>query len=165
MARTRQQRLGNIASHILAGGRPTEHARTASEPAAAVPVDPSKFRENKDIWMKGGTAAGDVCALTAEQVATYNERGWVTPLQFRVAPDVVERIKDDHERFVHRYLDSHPEFADYCGAILNYDLAFLEYCRDPDILNMVSQCIGPDIALWNSSFFAKPPETGRRVPW
>ena len=74
----------------------------------------------------------EVCALTAQQVATYNQRGWVTPEQFRVAPDVVQRIKDDHERFVHRYLGSHPEFADYCGAILNYDLAFLEYCRDPD---------------------------------
>lgn len=57
------------------------------------------------------------------------------------------------------------KFADYCGAILNYDLTFLDYCRDPDILNMVSQCIGPDIALWNSSFFAKPAETGRKVPW
>jgi hypothetical protein len=154
------RRLRHLRSHIAAASK-------APEPAAAPAVDPSKFRENGAMWAgeAGRGDATDVCALSTQQLATYRERGWVTPEQFRVAPDVIQRIKDDHERFVHRYHESHPEFADYCGAILNYDLAFLEYCRDPDLLNMVAQCIGPDIALWNSSFFAKPPETGRRVPW
>ena len=30
---------------------------------------------------------------------------------------------------------------------------------------MVSQLIGPDIALWNMSFFAKPALSGKRTPW
>lgn len=67
---------------------------------------------------------------------------------------------NDGQLATHR---SHPEFEDYCGSILNYDLGFLNYARDPAILNMVEQCIGPDIAIWNSSFFAKPPRVGRKV--
>ena len=34
---------------------------------------------------------------------------------------------------------------------------------DPQILDMVEQLIGPDIALWNMSFFAKPPG-GKKTP-
>ena len=30
---------------------------------------------------------------------------------------------------------------------------------------MVEQLIGPDIALWNSSFFAKPAKNGKATPW
>jgi len=30
---------------------------------------------------------------------------------------------------------------------------------------MVEQLIGPDIALWNQSFFAKPAQVGTRTPW
>ena len=32
-------------------------------------------------------------------------------------------------------------------------------------LDMVAQLIGPDIALWNSSRFAKPARVGTRTPW
>jgi ectoine hydroxylase-related dioxygenase (phytanoyl-CoA dioxygenase family) len=32
-------------------------------------------------------------------------------------------------------------------------------------LDMVAQLIGQDIALWNSSFFAKPASNGQRTPW
>eukprot|EP01052_Picozoa_sp_SAG31_P052543 SAG31_NODE_13019_length_899_cov_1.086250_2_plen_64_part_01 len=56
--------------------------------------------------------------------------------RFRLSAEVVQQIKDDHGRFVSRYRSTHPEFQDYCGSILNYDLSFLNYARDPSILNM-----------------------------
>ena len=49
--------------------------------------------------------------------------------------------------------------------LLRYDLSFLNYTRDSNILDMVAQAIGPDIILWNSSFFAKPAVNGRKTPW
>lgn len=52
---------------------------------------------------------GEKCALTADQLATYHGRGWVTPEQFRVPPHIIEHIKEDHARFVHRWEQSHPE--------------------------------------------------------
>ena len=35
----------------------------------------------------------------------------------------------------------------------------------PNILDMAEQLIGPDIALWNMSFFAKPALNGKKTPY
>ena len=53
----------------------------------------------------------------------------------------------------------------YCPTVLAYDLAFLNYVRIPQILDMVAQLIGEDFALWNSSFFAKPAHARPAAPW
>lgn len=98
--------------------------------------------------------------LSSEQVARYQQDGYVIP-DYRLPDDVIARIQADHERLIAR----HPEFADYCPNVLAYETAFLEYARIPEIVDMVEQLIGPDFALWNSSFFAKPARTGRATPW
>ena len=51
------------------------------------------------------------------------------------------------------------------GLLLGHDLRFLEIARTPEILDMVEQLIGPDLALWNSSLFSKPALDGQRTPW
>ncbi|MBO6560390.1 MAG: phytanoyl-CoA dioxygenase family protein [Nisaea sp.] len=98
--------------------------------------------------------------LTADQVDRYHEDGYVIP-DFRLSPDKLERIKQLHSALLER----HPEFRDYCNALLDYEPAFREFAEDPEILDMISQVIGPDIALWNMSFFAKPAHGGKRTPW
>lgn len=98
--------------------------------------------------------------LSAQQVQQYHETGYVTP-DFRLPPDTVAEIGDLHSRL----LEKHPQFDNYCPALLAYDLGFLNYARTPEILDMVSQLIGPDFALWNSSFFAKPARGGHETPW
>lgn len=98
--------------------------------------------------------------LSQAQIDQYNEDGYVIPA-FQLGEDVLEEIRARHTAFVAR----HPEFRDYCSAILHYDDGFLKYCLNDDIIDMVEQLIGPDIALWNSSFFAKPAGNGRATPW
>ena len=98
--------------------------------------------------------------LTREEVGRYGEQGFVVP-DFRLPEDELEDIRNRHARLVGRM----PQYRDYCPNLLAYDLAFLNWARVPEILDMVSQVIGPDIALWNSSFFAKPALNGRRMPW
>jgi ectoine hydroxylase-related dioxygenase (phytanoyl-CoA dioxygenase family) len=98
--------------------------------------------------------------LNEAQVAQYHEDGYVIP-DFKIPEDMLAEIRMHHTRLV----DNHPEFSDYCPSVLAYDTAFLNYARIPDVLDMVGQVIGPDFALWNSSFFAKPAQTGRRTPW
>ena len=73
----------------------------------------------------------------------------------------MDAIKAQHEHL----LLAHPEFSDYCSALLIYDKGFLNFARNDAILDMVEQLIGPNIALWNQSFFAKPPQVGTRTPW
>ncbi len=98
--------------------------------------------------------------LTSEQAAKYHEDGFVVP-DYRLPVEDLASIKTHHGRLVER----HPEFRNYCPSLLAYDLAFLNYARIPEILDMVEQVIGPDIALWNSSFFAKPAMNGFETPW
>ena len=98
--------------------------------------------------------------LNDSQIRQYHEDGFVIP-DFRMPEDVLVSIRERHARLVER----HPEFRDYCPALLHFDLDFAEYCEVPGILDMVMQLIGPDIALWNMSFFAKPALNGRATPW
>ena len=103
--------------------------------------------------------------LTPEEVAHYHEHGYVIPSRFRFDRASVARIRADHAALVARHAAEHPEWADYCPALLPHDLAFVNYARDPRVLGMLRQLLGEDIALWTMSFFAKPPRTGREVPW
>ena len=98
--------------------------------------------------------------LSPDQIHQYHEQGYVIP-DYRLSDDTIEEIKIAHKRLITKS----PQFSDYCGALLIEDLSFLNYARDQNILDMVSQLIGPDIALWNSSFFAKPAKIGTRTPW
>ncbi|MEM7032331.1 MAG: phytanoyl-CoA dioxygenase family protein [Chloroflexota bacterium] len=98
--------------------------------------------------------------LTNEQIAQYHQDGFITP-DFRLPDSVVDDIGQAHKRLV----EQHPEFSDYCSALLAFDTWYLTVARIPEILNMVAQVIGEDVALWNSSFFAKPAKVGTKTPW
>ncbi len=92
--------------------------------------------------------------------ADYERDGYILP-DFRMPEETLEAIRQAHARLVARF----PRFADYCPTLLHYDLGFLDFARNPRILDMVEQIIGPDIILWNMSFFAKPARKGRKTPW
>jgi len=98
--------------------------------------------------------------LTPGQVAEYHEKGYVVP-DYRLSDETLVAIRRDHDRL----LAAHPDFRDNCSALLSHDMAFLNYARDPKILDMAEQLIGPDIALWNMSFFAKPAINGKKTPF
>jgi len=98
--------------------------------------------------------------LTPAEIEKYHRDGHVTP-GLRLDDQTLDDIRDAHARLVTR----HPEFSDYCSALLAYDTWFLEIARRPEILDIVEQVIGSDIALWNASFFAKPAKVGTRTPW
>ena len=98
--------------------------------------------------------------LSEAEVDRYHEDGYVIP-EYRLPEETLQDIRADYDRLLTR----HPEFRDYCPMLLRYDLSFLNYARDPNILDMVAKVIGPDIILWNSSFFAKPAVNGKKTPW
>ena len=98
--------------------------------------------------------------LSKIQIDRYHKDGFVVP-DFKMPENTINKIEKSHDRL----LSNHPEFKNYCPAILSYDESFLEFCSDQTILNYVEQLIGPDFALWNSSFFAKPAIDGHATPW
>ena len=98
--------------------------------------------------------------LSQSEIEQYHEAGYVIP-DFRVPEATLAEIRSAHDRLLAR----HPEFRDYCSCLLQYDTGFLNFAREPAILDMVEQVLGPNFALWNSSFFAKPAGNGKRTPW
>ncbi len=98
--------------------------------------------------------------LSPSEIAHYHEAGYVIP-DFRLPEETLAEIRAGHDHL----LAKHPEFRDYCSCLLQYDTGFLNFARHPAILDMVEQVLGPNFALWNSSFFAKPAGNGKRTPW
>lgn len=98
--------------------------------------------------------------LTDAQIADYHDKGFVIP-DYRLPEAELQEIRDRHAMLLKR----HPEFRDNASVLLTFDVGFLNYARDPEILDMVEQVIGPDICLWNMSFFAKPALNGKETPW
>ena len=98
--------------------------------------------------------------LSNNQINQYKNDGYVIP-DFKMSEEVLLKIEKRHTDL----LNKHPEFKNYCPAILSYDEGFLDFCKNEKILDFISQLIGPDFALWNSSFFAKPPIDGHATPW
>ncbi len=98
--------------------------------------------------------------LTEAQLAQYHEDGFIIP-DFRLEQTTLHAIQELHNQLIERY----PQFSDYCPALLPLEKGFLEFARNDTILDMVSQILGDNIALWNSSFFAKPAKVGSKTPW
>ena len=98
--------------------------------------------------------------LTEQEIDRYHNSGYVVP-DFQLEVNTLKEIGFYYDHLI----EKHPEFSDYCPAVLCYETAFLEFGRIPEILDMVEQLIGPNFALWNSSFFAKPAKIGSKTPW
>ena len=79
--------------------------------------------------------------LTEDQINHYKQQGYVIP-EYRLSSEQVEAIKAQHARL----LEAHPEFSDYCPALLIHDTGFLNFARNDPILDMVQQLIGQNIA-------------------
>ena len=109
---------------------------------------------------RGWAARYDPRMLSQKEADAYRRDGVVTP-DYRLPESWLEAVREAHSRLVAR----HPDFGDYCSAVLAYDTWFLNVARIPEILEMVSDVLGDDVALWNSSFFAKPARVGTRTPW
>ena len=98
--------------------------------------------------------------LMESQINEYKQNGFVIP-DFVMPENILLKIEERHNKL----LKTHPEFKNYCPAVLSYDEGFLDFCKNEIILNFVEQLIGPNFALWNSSFFAKPAINGHATPW
>ena len=74
--------------------------------------------------------------LSKTQIDRYHKDGFVVP-DFKMPENIINKIEESHDRL----LSNHPEFKNYCPAILSYDESFLEFCSDQTILNYVEQLL------------------------
>jgi hypothetical protein len=101
--------------------------------------------------------------LTGEEIAHYNREGYLIMKDNLFAPGKFARLKDYFEAKLTRLPgDVRPEGMDVPHFT---DTALFEWLFADEVLNVVEQLIGPDIALWSSHFICKPKGDGKRVPW
>jgi len=108
--------------------------------------------------------------LDAVHLDTYRRDGLVVP-PFRLPGGRLSRMRESLDRLLHDNATTAPESL-VCPHIPNgarHDAAaaaqWFEYATDPDILDLVTQVLGPDVILWGSQVFCKPAHTGRTIPW
>jgi hypothetical protein len=106
--------------------------------------------------------------LSPAEIARYARDGQLTPA-WRLEPATLARMRAALARLIAARPDVRPDFIALPhvpwdgGAEIARE--FFEFVRDPALLDVVEQLIGPDIVLWASSVFCKPAATGLEVPW
>ena len=99
--------------------------------------------------------------LSAEELTSYEREGLVVPIS-RLSDEYVERVRTKVESF----FATHPELdPDYLPSIIEIDRDWLDFARDPMLLDCVESVIGPDIILWGSALFCKTAHGGKATPW
>ena len=108
--------------------------------------------------------------LTEAQVETYHRDGLAIP-DYRLPPDLLTRMRVALDSLVAENPGVTRD-AMFCPHIKNGGCQglkgsddWLEFARIPEILDMVAQVIGPDLLLWGTTVFGKPPRSGKTVPW
>ena len=108
--------------------------------------------------------------LDEQDLNTYRTEGLLKS-PFRIPDEQLGRMRTSLEKLLRDNADIAPETL-VCPHIpygKNHDetaaAQWLEYARHPGILDLVEQLVGPDIILWGSQVFCKPPLTGKAIPW
>jgi ectoine hydroxylase-related dioxygenase (phytanoyl-CoA dioxygenase family) len=108
--------------------------------------------------------------LSQPDIERYRATGIVVPA-LRLPAARVDGLRRTLDRLIaenptvrpERLVSAHIEGENSEGVRGSRD--FLDLARDPGILDMVEQLIGPDIILWGCQIFCKPGGDGMAVPW
>ena len=98
--------------------------------------------------------------LTDREIARYHEQGWIVP-DYRVPADLLA----DAKARATAMMDARADYRDLYPDRLGADIRFVDMAREPDLLDILEQLIGPDIALWTAGMFGKPAGNGKATPW
>jgi hypothetical protein len=108
--------------------------------------------------------------LTDQEVEDYHRNGYVVP-SFSLPPEMVKSLQKTLQILIdanpdvrpEKLVSAHIEGKNDDGVVGSQ--RFLELAMYQPLVDMVSQVIGPDIALWGCQIFCKPPEDGYETPW
>jgi ectoine hydroxylase-related dioxygenase (phytanoyl-CoA dioxygenase family) len=107
--------------------------------------------------------------LDAGEIQHYRAQGYVVP-RYRLDAPRLEALRQALDRIIAANPGVRPEklvnahVARDNAEGVRGDEAFLDMARDPGVLDMVEQLIGPDIILWGCQSFCKPGGDGLEVP-
>ena len=91
----------------------------------------------------------------------YERDGYVS-----VRSLVDEELRKECHRHIEWLLEKHPDLRpEHLNNMVHSDPFWVRLCGDDRLLDVAEQFIGPNIALFASHYFAKPPGDGQAVLW
>jgi hypothetical protein len=106
--------------------------------------------------------------LTEQQISDYHQNGYITPTT-RLPEAVHARLVESY----HRLLSENPSMnTDFIPAVhipgytpdkIDHQ-TWLDFAAVPEVLDVVSDLIGPNFLMWGSSVFGKPALNGKETP-
>ena len=102
--------------------------------------------------------------LDQDQVAAYCRNGYLLYQQPVLKEDRFLALRERFEELLaeHERRGQRPEAMDV-PHLAHPDL--FDWVFSDEVLDLVEPLVGPNIALYSTHFLAKPPGTGKRVPW
>ncbi len=134
----------------------------ATKDFKVIPDDNELDRLKRDLTFHPADAS-KAKTLSAEQVATYNEKGFVR--RFVVyEPAQAQEIRSYFDRLLEKTVASGGNSYSISTAHMKYAGVF-DILTNPVIVNHVADLLGDDVVAWGSHFFCKMPGDGRAVAW
>jgi hypothetical protein len=103
-------------------------------------------------------------------IEKYRQDGWLVPgLRLPIAR--VKALQEALDELIQQNPDVRPEklvsahLQGQSSEGVRGHAAFLALAQDSDIVDLVSELIGPDVVLWGCHVFCKPAGTGFETPW
>ena len=129
------------------------------------PAPPGHIDDRSFMAAKAATATSSGMKLSPDEIETFHKQGYVGPFT-AFEPEEMERVK----AIVYQQVLTTP--TQYCPFGLRSrhldSRTVYNLCSAPAIIDRMASVYGPDLILWNSNLFDKPPATAEQMeeyPW
>ena len=110
--------------------------------------------------------------LNRDQIDQYHELGYVIP-DFQLPMSVVGEMRNELDLLIEANPDKtadtffvpHAPYGNHQGLSSPRSDKWMEFALNEEILAMVGQLIGDNLALWGTTVFGKPAHKGKATPW
>jgi hypothetical protein len=125
-------------------------------------VDSNQLLRTFRHWAFGKGAGPRV--RSSLEINRYAADGLVIPACRVPEQDLLE-LEDALSEVFQSSPDDVPDRFPHLLRATRFTGTIVRFAQTPEILNVVEQLIGSDIALWGAGIFGKPPIRGKATPW
>jgi len=134
----------------------------ATKEFSIIPQDDELARQKRDLQFRPADA-GKARTLTAQQIADYNQYGYVRRFQAYSADQILD-IRQYFDRLLEKTIAAGGNSYSISTAHLKYGGVY-DILTNPVIVDRVADLLGDDVVAWGSHFFCKMPGDGKAVAW
>ncbi|MFW5844596.1 MAG: phytanoyl-CoA dioxygenase family protein [Planctomycetota bacterium] len=103
--------------------------------------------------------------LSQDQVERFRSQGYLLPPEPIFNPARFQALCDYFEELQERWRIHTGRPIEEMDKTHFWDTRLFDWAADEHLLDLVEDIVGPDITLFSTHFIAKPPGSGKRVPW